>query len=157
MKKASIYLLSALSLLVLTLGACESEKENDTEKPEIVFQAPMNCDTIRLGEPFSVRALLSDNLELGSYNIDLHNNFDHHGHTTEEEKCDLDAVKSPVNPFIYQNSFTIDPGLKEFETNISITIPEGFDTGDYHMTITVIDITGWSSFKIIGIKVLESN
>lgn len=154
MNKLSIYLTGILSLILLF--GCENEEGDlDDVKPQADFIFPLSCDTVTLGETFNVAAKLSDNIELGSFSINIHHNFDQHGHSTEPEPCDLDAKKDPVDDFGYQESFQIDPGLTDYTTNVPITIPSEKDHGDYHLTVTVVDKSGWSSFRIISIKVIE--
>jgi hypothetical protein len=144
--------------------SCEKDEDIDTEKPVIDLTVqdafPINCDTIYFGESFELKLLFTDNAELGSYSIDIHNNFDHHSHSTEVTECELDPIKEPVNPFIFIEDFTIPEGLKEHETGISISIPSGngnglFDDGDYHFFISLTDREGWSSQVGLSIKMLH--
>jgi hypothetical protein len=158
-----------INIFILYLGltpfsACNRDAETDREKPEINFNIqdafPINCDTLYFGESFTFRVVLTDNMELGSYSIDIHNNFDHHSHSTEVTECNLDPIKSPVNPFTFIEDFDIDEVLKEYVTNLSITIPSGnvyglYDDGDYHFFISLTDKEGWSAQKGLSIKILQ--
>ncbi|WP_421918126.1 DUF4625 domain-containing protein [Marinifilum sp.] len=162
MKKKNLILLIAFFVLLAT--ACSDDSEVDTTKPtiDINFEDafPKNCETIYFGETFVLKLRFSDNVELGSYSIDIHNNFDHHSHSTEVTECDLDPVKEPVIPFVYIEDYSIPTGLKEYETNISISIPsenEGvlLDEGDYHFFISLTDKEGWSTQKGLSIKMLH--
>lgn len=157
----SIILLFAI---LSVLSACNKESDIDTEKPVInndfVGAFPVNCDTLYFGESFDLMLKFSDNAELGSYSIEIHNNFDHHSHSTEVTECDMDPVKDPVNPFTLINDYDIPGGLTEFETGIAISIPEGnndglFDEGDYHFFISLTDKEGWSTQKGLSIKMLQ--
>lgn len=114
---------------------------------------PGYCDTIRAGETFVFRALLTDNAELGSYSLDIHNNFDHHSHSGSVEECPLGPVKVPVNPLVLIREFTIPAGLKTFEATDTIPVPQGVDPGDYHLVIRLTDREGWQTVKGIAIKV----
>jgi len=158
----SFFLFFALAI-ALFLSACNRD-EIDKQKPEIDISLqnafPLNCDTLYLGESFTVKMRFSDNLELGSYSIDIHHNFNHHSHSTEVNTCNFDPDKNPVNPFLYIQDFAIPDGLREYETNIQISIPDSnaqgmFDTGDYHFFISLTDKTGWSAQKGFSIKILE--
>lgn len=158
----SFFLLSALAIALLA-SSCNRE-EIDKQKPEIISSVagafPLNCDTLYLGESFSFKMRFSDNLELGSYSIDIHHNFDHHSHSTEVNACTFEPDKTPVNPFLYIQDFAIPGGLKEYDTNIQISIPDSnaqglFDTGDYHFFISLTDKTGWSAQKGLSIKILR--
>jgi hypothetical protein len=153
----------AAGISAVLLAACTRE-ETDDEKPEIDLTVsgafPQNCDTLWLGESFTFKALFTDNSELGTFSIEIHDNFDHHAHSTEVTECDQEPVKTPVNPLYFTNNFEIPPGLTEYETNLQISLPAGnnegdFDEGDYHFFIRLTDKEGWSAQKGISIKMLH--
>ena len=159
--KNSIILLGFLFFL---LGSCEKDNDIDTEKPSIDISFadafPVNCGTIYFGESFELKVLFSDNAELGSYSIDIHNNFDHHSHSTEVTACSLGSVKEPVNPYVFIDDYSIASGLKEYQTSLSISVPAGdnagmYDEGDYHFFISLTDKEGWSAQKGLSIKMLH--
>lgn len=151
-------------MLTFGLISCNNENNIDNEKPEIDLTIadafPANCDTLYFGVEFTIKFLLKDNVELGSYSIDIHNNFDHHSHSTEVTVCDLWPKKVPVNPFVFINDFKIPEGKKEIKTNQVISIPGSngsgeFDEGDYHFFISLTDKEGWSTQKGLSIKILK--
>ncbi len=157
-----IILLVVLSIL---LNACQDDEKPtiDTEKPiidlTILDAFPTSCDTLYFDEPFIVKALLTDNVELGAFNIDIHNNFDHHTHSTEFEQCTLGAVKTAENPYVYIQDYTL-PVTNEFTTDVSMTIPSSdgtdlYDEGDYHFQIRLTDKKGWSTMKGLNVKLLR--
>ncbi|MEK9600222.1 MAG: DUF4625 domain-containing protein [Bacteroidota bacterium] len=157
-----IILLVVLSIL---LNACQDDEKPtiDTEKPlidlTILDAFPTSCDTLYFDEPFIVKALLTDNVELGAFNIDIHNNFDHHTHSTEFEQCTLGAVKTAENPYVYIQDYTL-PVTNEFTTDVSMTIPSSdgtdlYDEGDYHFQIRLTDKEGWSTMKGLNVKLLR--
>lgn len=153
--------------VLLFLGSCEKDEEIDTEKPVIDLSIqdafPVNCDTLYFGETFEFKVLFADNAELGStsaYSIDIHNNFDHHSHSTEVTECELDPIKDPVNPYLFIESYDMPSGLSEYETNLSFSIPSGdengdYDDGDYHFYISLTDKEGWSTQAGLSIKILH--
>ncbi len=158
------YKLIIMVFLVISFHSCENNEVVDKEKPLINLSIqdafPVNCDTIYFGESFNFKALFTDNVELGSYSIDIHNNFDHHSHSTEVTECNLDPIKAPVNPFSFIEDYNIPDGLSEYQTDMSITIPSGnengnFDEGDYHFFISLTDEEGWSAQKGLSIKMLH--
>ncbi|MEO9571918.1 MAG: DUF4625 domain-containing protein [Polaribacter sp.] len=152
-----IYILS----IILFLSACSNERgiEKDLEKPTISINYnggfPKACEVLTKGETYNFKALVTDNLELASYSIDIHNNFDHHTHDDQAATCDLAAIKNPTNPLIYIENFTVQAGKKSYEFNVSVTIPKEIDAGDYHCSYSVTDITGWQSITSIDIKIAE--
>lgn len=150
--------------LAVMLGACEKEAETDKDKPTIDLSHqdafPVNCDTLYFGEPFVLKMVFADNAALGSYSIDIHNNFDHHSHSTEVEECHPDPVKTPVNPFTSIEDYPIPAGLTSYQTSLTINIPAGngnglYDEGDYHFFISLTDKEGWSAQKGLSVKMLH--
>ena len=150
-----------LIMLFFGTSSCDNGNDIDTEKPLISIDFagsfPMNCDTLYFGEDFTVKMLLKDNVELGSYSIDIHNNFDHHSHSTEVTSCEMWPIKTPVNPFVFIADFDIPEGSSDFTTSETINIPAGngngaFDEGDYHFFISLTDKEGWSTQKGLSIK-----
>ncbi len=152
--------------LIITLVICSAvllsclKEERDDELPEIIMSGaghfPKNCDTLYLGESFTFRARFTDNVELGSYSIDIHHNFDHHSHSTEMSDCPLDPKKTPVNPFLFIEQYDIPEGKKEHDVNQVISIPADVDYGDYHLMVCLTDKTGWQAIKGLIIKILAN-
>ncbi len=160
--------LKYLTLIVVASCALNSCKDDgveiDTEKPSIDLTVagafPTSCDTLYFDEPFTIKAQLTDNVELGSYNIDIHNNFDQHTHSTEFENCTLDTIKKAVNPYIFIQDYTIPAATSEYTTDVSLTIPstdgtDAYDEGDYHFQISLTDKEGWSTLKGLNVKILR--
>ena len=162
MKRYLTYLL--ILATIIAVNSCEKDNDIDKTRPVIDLDFsdafPINCDTLYFGETFIFKALFTDNAELGSFSIDIHNNFDHHSHTTEVSECNLNPVKDPVNPYVIIDDYEIPEGLTKYTTNISITIPSGntdgkFDSGDYHFFISLTDHEGWSTQQGLSIKILH--
>ncbi len=155
MKKLLFILIVGLPILFYSC----SKTETDQEYPEIIMNQlgafPVNCDTLFIGETFSFSALFTDNAALGSYSIEIHNNFDHHTHSTDIDACVFDPDKIPVNPFLTIQEFAIPVDLKQFDAKAEIAIPAGVDSGDYHFMIRLTDMEGWQSIKGISVKLLE--
>jgi hypothetical protein len=149
-------LLFILPLILLLATACGKDEEKDTEKPVIDMSSPeafpQPCDTVFIGEAFLFKAIFTDNAEFGSYNLELHHNFDHHTHGSHSETCLFDPVKAPVNPFYYNESFTIPAGNLTFSAEREIVIPQGKDAGDYHFVVKLTDKEGWQSWQSVSVK-----
>ncbi len=146
---------------------CADNDEIDTEVPEIDLSQddafPLNCDTLYFGQTYTFKFYFTDNVELGStqaYSIDIHNNFDHHSHSTEVTECSLDEVKDADNPWVFLNSFDLPEGESEYNEELEFTIPSKdsygnqYDAGDYHLFISLTDKEGWSAQKGLSIKIL---
>jgi len=154
------YLLYFFSIALLFVISCKKEDATqiDTEYPVIHIDGaaafPKQCSTVKRGEKFIFRARLSDNTTLGSVSVDIHHNFDHHTHSTEVETCGIDAIKAPVKPFLFIQSYPIAAGLANFEVQQEITVPADIDAGDYHFMIRLTDKEGWQTIKGLSIKIL---
>jgi hypothetical protein len=157
MKKLS--LLSLCLILMLALSNCSKDNAEpiDTIYPEINTSTtdafPKQCSVIKRGEKFVFKASLSDNAQLGSLNLDIHHNFDHHTHSTELEECNLSPVKQPVKPFLLIKNVTIPAGQKSYQASTEIQIPADVDPGDYHFMIRLTDKEGWQTIKGLSIKI----
>lgn len=159
-KKLFLGAMLLLSANLLFFSSCGDE-DHDMEKPVIdmntVSAFPQTCDIVYRGESFTFKALFSDNRELGNYNIEIHNNFDHHSHSTDNVECELDEKKKPVKPFIYNKDFNIPSGSVSYAAENSIFVPEDADTGDYHFMIRLTDKSGWQQLKAVSIKIRDRN
>ncbi|MEP0213966.1 MAG: DUF4625 domain-containing protein [Cellulophaga sp.] len=147
--------------LLAIISSCSSDdsSDKDEEKPTISINYtqgfPQPCVQLVKGETYSFRAQVTDNKALASYSLDIHNNFDHHTHDDQEGECNLEPIKDPINPFIYMENFTVPEASTSYEINVSLTIPDDIDTGDYHCAYSVTDQTGWQSRTSIDIKIVD--
>lgn len=149
------------TIALLTTVACSSDDGAtiDEEKPTISVNFtggfPQACESLKRGETYTFSAKVTDNDALAAYSINLHHNFDHHTHDDQGATCDLSPIKSPVNPMLIVENYTIEEGPKEFTFSIEVTIPEDIDVGDYHCGYSVTDQTGWQSRTSIDLKIVE--
>jgi len=148
--------------MLLALVACSSDNDNkDMIYPEIlssdtdITANPNDCQDYRRGEVINFNYVFTDDTELGKYNIEIHNNFDHHTHSSSATECTMDPNKTPVNPWVYNKDFDIPAGQRKYNATVNIPIPSDIDTGDYHFVIRVTDKAGWQQLKAIAIKVVE--
>ncbi len=157
MKGRFIFVMMLIVMIVIT-SSC-NKTDNDDIYPVIDMSGteffPKDCDTVYAGRSFVFRAVFSDNRELGAYSIDIHNNFNHHTHSSSIVECPLDPIKTPVNPMVFIQEYPIPSGLTNYEALATIAIPSGIDPGDYHLMVRLTDREGWQSLKGISIKVLQ--
>ncbi|PKV50374.1 uncharacterized protein DUF4625 [Aquimarina sp. MAR_2010_214] len=153
----------SISILLcgLFIVSCSSDDSTgkDEEKPTININYgegfPKACTQLVKGQTYIFKAKVTDNIALASYSLDIHNNFDHHTHDDQKPQCDLNPIKQAINPLIFLENYPIEDGLTIHEINISLTIPNDIDTGDYHCQYSVTDKTGWQSRTSVDIKVIE--
>lgn len=147
-----------MAFSIFALAAVSCSKDKDLRKPEIVASeeaSPQNCQAYKKGTVIPFRSTFLDDRELGNFNIEIHNDFDHHTHSTEAGDCKLDARKAPVNPWVYNRDFTIPAGRKIFQAELEIPIPSDADPGDYHFMIRLTDKSGWQQLKSVTLKLTD--
>ena len=167
-----------IATLIMTAFASCNKDDNDsidTEKPQINASidgaSPANAATFYFGESIPVKLLLTDNAELGSFSVNIHNNFDHHSHSTEEEGEEHHDHEEGEehhhhdgedgDAFQFTQDYTIPAGSTQFLIDTKITLPvksddgDEYEGGDYHFMITVTDKAGFSTFKAFEIKILQ--
>ena len=148
-------------LLLCALSACGSDddEQRDMQQPAISDQGitvnPIDCQQYQRGDVIPFHYLMIDNQELGAYNIEIHNNFDHHTHSTTAAECPMDAQKQPQNPWVYNRDFTIPAGLRSYDARHEIQIPADIDPGDYHFMVRLTDRAGWQQLHAVAIKIVE--
>lgn len=141
MKKKALYVFMSLTLVAFV--SCSSD-DADTEKPVIENVEPHNGDTLVIGEKIHFEADFSDNDKLASYRIEIHNNFDNHGH----KSVVAGLTDSTGYAFAFDSVWTDIAGLRNAHAHHhSIAIPAkkgGKSTreGKYHFIIYCLDQAG---------------
>lgn len=153
------YILTSSIILGLVIFTSCSKEEKDDIYPEIKMDCcngfPVNCDEVVRGESFTFVAQFSDNEALGAFSLDIHNNFDHHTHSTDPVPCAFAPVKLPQNPFRLIREYEIPPATKTHLAEVEIAVPADADTGDYHLMIRLTDKEGWQTVKGVSFKIRE--
>ena len=158
MKQNMIYSI----MLLCALSACsgsDDETQKDMQQPVIsgegIIANPIDCQVYHRGEVIPFHYVMTDNQELGAYNIEVHNNFDHHTHSTTAADCSMDAQKQPQKPWVFNRDYTIPAGQRQYDARHDIEIPADIDPGDYHFMIRLTDRAGWQQLHAVGIKITE--
>ena len=148
--------------LLCALCACSSSDDEETKDmtyPVInttdIVAVPTDCQVFKRGDVIPFNYLFTDNMELGAYNIEIHNNFDHHTHGTSSVECPMEAEKKPVNPWVYNQDYTIPAGQRSYTARHDIAIPSDIDPGDYHFMVRLTDHAGWQQLHALAIKITE--
>ncbi len=151
MKKICFYIL--IGLFTFLIGCDKAEV--DVTAPTIQYQSlspsPITTEVcggieddvfvMKGGESLDIEVTFSDDVALSEYKIDIHNNFDCHGHGGNA------AIGTP-SPAVENQ--TIDwtvleikdlEGLEESVT-LSLEAPENVTTGSYHFSLQVLDEAG---------------
>lgn len=129
---------------LFTFQACD-EKNRDTDlvKPVINLFSPAEGDTLRIGDEHGIHfeAELSDNEMLASYKVDIHANFDGHGHSAAKVKA-----LSPTVNFTFNKSWDISGQKNALIHHHEIKIPENATPGKYHLMVFCTDVSGNESY-----------
>lgn len=150
-----IKLNSILTLIVAAvfLTSCSSDDDAtpDTEKPSIVIMEPHDDEEIAPGGEIHFEALFTDNVELASYKIEIHDDFDDHTHAQLKSSHDL-------NPWSYEEVFQIPAGQKSFTAEQHIDVPTTFNgqpisEGVYHLGVYVTDTAGNEEQAFLSIHI----
>lgn len=149
---------SVMALFAITFMACNNSQKDMT--PPVIsntdFQ-PANCDIYYQDDTIAVYFYCTDDTELGNFNIEIHNNFDHHTHSTEAEDCEENhehnSEPATGNTWIFNQDFAIPANSKEYTCNIKIPIPADAQEGDYHFMLRLTDKAGWQTIKAAAINV----
>lgn len=146
-------------MLLCALCACSSNNDEDMLQPVIsdegIIADPIDCQQYHRGDIIPFHYVMTDDQELGAYNIEIHNNFDHHTHSTTATDCPMDAQKDPQTPWVYNRDFTIPAGLRTYDARVDIQIPADVDPGDYHFMVRLTDRAGWQQLHAVAIKITE--
>lgn len=176
-------MMALVSAVVLSLVACNNDSDDntkDTTKPTILTTGseasvvnPINCQLYQRGDTIHFFYVFEDDVELGNFNIEIHDNSDHHSHSTESDDHDHDHEGGECSHddehehdadehhhetekhWVYNQDFQIPAGQRRYEARVDIPIPTDIAKGDYHFMIRVTDRAGWMQMKAIAIIVEE--
>jgi hypothetical protein len=149
------------SLLLCALCACSSSDDSDSRdmsQPVISEQGitanPVECQQYHPGDVIPFHYVFTDDVELGNYNIEIHNNFDRHTHSGSAVECELEPKKEAgPKAWVFNQDYVIPAGQRSYDARVDIQIPADAETGDYHFMIRLTDRAGWQQLKAVSIKV----
>ena len=168
----SLFMALIATTATLVITSCNQQK--DLTPPEISDEGflPADCDIYYLGDTILVHFVCSDNVELGNYNIEIHNNFDHHTHGTSSVDCDEEGEEhghdhehgdedhdheheDVEGAWVYNQDYAIARGLTCDTVDLQIIVPMDVLEGDYHFMLRLTDRAGWQSIKSVPIHLHE--
>lgn len=134
-KNILFFVLSAI--MSVSFSACD-EDEADTTKPVITLDEPEDGDSLRIGESIHFECDFSDDEALGSYLIEIHNNFDGHGHKISSSQTRGEDTEA----FYFKKSYDISNLRNTHVHHHDIVIPENATPGAYHLIVYCTDAAG---------------
>lgn len=140
--KTAFYL-SIVSMLAVSalFVSCSDDENSDTTKPVINLIEPEEGAMLKPGSILHLDMDLEDNVMLGSYKVEIHNNFNGHTHTKAEAEDTGETV-----PFAFNKSWDVS-GLKNTHIHLhEIEIPANAKEGNYHLLVYCTDAAGNESY-----------
>lgn len=134
-KNILFFVLSAI--MCVSFSACD-EEDADTTKPVITLDEPEDGDSLRIGESVHFECDFSDDEALGSYLIEIHNNFDGHGHKISSSQTRGEDTEA----FYFKKSYDISNLRNTHVHHHDIVIPENATPGAYHLIVYCTDAAG---------------
>lgn len=127
MKTKNLILLLTSIFIIALISSC---KKTDDTKPTFTVHEPVSGEVVITGNEIHFEADFSDDTELGQYKIDIHNNFDGHGHGKTES----------LTP--WEESIINDLDGKSKSVHIHIDVPTDIAAGEYHFIVSCTDAAG---------------
>jgi hypothetical protein len=140
MKANPFLVILLLSLATLLGAACNPDVDITPPEIEVLSFDPAPAERevcgslepqvfwIGGGDSLKLDLLLKDDQELSQYKLDIHENFDCHGHAGKTEDWSLLEV--------------VDISGTEFRLQRSLPVPEDVTAGNYHFGIQLVDAAG---------------
>lgn len=138
--KTAFYLsiVSILAVSALFVSCSDDEKDGDTTKPVINLIEPEEGAMLKPGSTIHFEMDLSDDVMLGSYKVEIHNNFDGHDHTK--------AAADETVAFAFNRSWDVSAQKNTHIHHHEIEIPANAKEGNYHLMVYCTDAAGNESY-----------
>ena len=159
-----------MALAVFTLFVSCNKTDRDETQPVItnmgITANPVNCQVYHPGDTIPFCYQFEDDVELGSFNIEIHSNSDHHSHSTESDDHGHEGGEcahehdheehehehaAGQQPWVFNQDYEIPIGLRSYLARVNIPIPKDIAEGDYHFMIRLTDQAGWQQLKAVAI------
>ncbi|MDR2414672.1 MAG: DUF4625 domain-containing protein [Odoribacteraceae bacterium] len=134
MKTISCFNICLLAIFALLAAACGDDSDNT--KPVINLIEPADGDTLHIGDDVHFEMELSDNEELKSYKVDIHDNFDGHTHALSRD-TEPESVA-----FSFNKTWELTGKKTASVHHHEIVIPENATPGAYHLMVYCTDAAG---------------
>ncbi len=128
-----------MALALFNLSGCNDDPV-DQSAPVIEVSDPVMNEIFAAGSSIPFKARFEDNMELGTYNIEIHDDFDGHSHGRIAAR----QTDPSLQKWYYDESFEIPEGKSVFDVDLEneIAIPENTLAGPYHFIVQAIDKAG---------------
>lgn len=130
--KLNYFLISLLFITVLAISAC-SDEEVDATNPtvsDVTLNELSEDIQVNPGSTMHFDAVFSDDVRLGEFKVDIHDNFDGHDHGRT------------LNAIAWDTTFIVELIGKNQTVHEDIEIPQNAATGPYHFNLQFFDEAG---------------
>jgi hypothetical protein len=147
-----------IGLALLNLTACNDDPV-DQSAPTIELSEPGMNETFAAGDHVHFEAVFEDDVELGTYNIEIHDNFDGHSHGRVAAR----QTDPSLQKWYFDESFEFPSGetIQEVHLEDEIHVAENAFAGPYHFIVQSIDkagnATAFDDDSAVEIQILISN
>lgn len=143
MKTKNLFVLMSVLVVFVFFSSCSDDDDVDSTKPVINLIAPANNSVLKIGSDVHFDVKFEDNVMLASYKVDIHPNFDGHGHS---------KATSETTDFTFNKSWSLEGKKNADIHHHEIIIPENATPGKYHMMVYCWDTAGNESKIFIDIE-----
>ena len=125
-----------ISVLVMCSFLFVSCEDGDTTKPVIHLMEPEEGAKLKIGGEHGVHFEMevSDNELLASYKVEIHSNFDDHGHDVRSDEA--------TEVFHFEKTWDLSGKKNASIHHHEIHIPENATPGKYHWMVYCMDAAG---------------
>ncbi|MBW2961611.1 DUF4625 domain-containing protein [Mesonia aestuariivivens] len=150
----NIYYLFTL-ITILGLASCSSDDDSsnglDNLPPVISINEPTQDEAVAVGGEVHLDVDLEDDVELASYKIDVHNDFDGHTHTSRPS-----SIQQTL-PWALSQTEELEAGQTAHHIHKHLEVPANAAEGAYHVGIIALDQAGNQSEAYVKIIVGEDH
>ena len=141
-------IITLISILILStsLISCSDDNDTDVTKPIINLIDPAEGEMVQIGKDIHFEMELSDDVMLGSYKVEIHNNFNNHGHTKSDDTN---------TPFSFSRSWDLSGQKNAYIHHHDIVIPDNATPGNYHLMVFCTDEASNESYIARNIVLTE--
>ena len=151
-----VFLFAAVTLF----SSCDDSSDVvDVTAPTIEVDEPVEEEEFMANTYMHFEATFTDDIELATYNIEIHDNFNGHAHGRIASTADDPSLSK----WMYNQSFEIPAGQTTYNALLEdeILVPQNAMAGPYHFIVSAIDkagnATSFQDDSTVEIEVMITN
>ena len=149
--KNIFYLFTITAALGLTSCSDDDSSDGlDNQAPVVTIHEPTTDEAVAVGGEVHLDVELEDDVELASYKIEVHNDFDGHDH-------DRPFGVEQTIPWSLSQTQELEPGQTTYNIHEHLEVPANAAEGAYHLGIIALDQAGNQTEAYVEIIVGEDH